>query len=109
MTYAEMRAADSQSDWEFVIVVIRKEIERRGGDLYGLMRNCRHIYMAIIYQAITLDNNIKRDADQNNKMKTYRKFKTIDNYKCDDYLCQVKNYTHHQGCQPLKSSNIETW
>ena len=33
-----------------------------------------------------LDNNIKRDADQNNKMRTYRKFKTIDNYKCDDYL-----------------------
>ena len=38
-----------------------------------------------------INNAIRRDTDQNNKMTTYGKFKTIENYKCEDYLRQVTN------------------
>ena len=36
-----------------------------------------------------INNDTRKDANQSNKMKTYRLFKTIDNYKCEDYLHQV--------------------
>ena len=38
-----------------------------------------------------LNNDTRKDANQSNKMRTYGKFKTIDNYKCEDYLHQVTN------------------
>ena len=38
-----------------------------------------------------INNNTRKDAIQRNKMRTYRLFKTIDNYKCEDYLHQVTN------------------
>ena len=41
-----------------------------------------------------INNDIRKDANQNNKMRTYRLFKTIDNYKCEDYLHQVTNIRH---------------
>ena len=28
------------------------------------------------------DNDVRKDADQKNKLRTLRKFKTIENYKC---------------------------
>ena len=31
-------------------------------------------------------NDMTREADLNNIMRTYQKFKTIENCKCDDYL-----------------------
>ena len=40
-----------------------------------------------------INNDIRKDANQSNKMSTYRLFKTIDNYKCD-YLHQVTNTRH---------------
>ena len=33
-----------------------------------------------------INNHTRKDAKQSNKMRTYRLFKTIDNYKCEDYL-----------------------
>ena len=36
-----------------------------------------------------VNNDIRRDADQNNKVRTYQKFKTIEQYKCEDYLRQI--------------------
>ena len=41
-----------------------------------------------------INNDIRRDADQKTKMRTYRKFITIENYKCEDYLRQVNNTRH---------------
>ena len=40
------------------------------------------------------DNDVRKDADQKNKLRTFRKFKTIKNYKCEDYLRQVTNIRH---------------
>ena len=31
-------------------------------------------------------NDLRKDANQKNKLRTFRKFKTIENYKCADYL-----------------------
>ena len=41
-----------------------------------------------------INNDTRKDANQSNKMRTYRLFKTIDNYKCEDYLHQVTNMRH---------------
>ena len=41
-----------------------------------------------------INKDIRRDADQKTKMRTYRKFITIENYKCEDYLRQVTNTRH---------------
>ena len=41
-----------------------------------------------------IDNHTRKDAKQSNKMRTYRLFKTIDNYKCEDYVYQVTNTQH---------------
>ena len=50
-----------------------------------------------------LNNVIKSDADQNNKMRTYRKFKTlIENHKCEDYLRQITNTRHRISLTKLK-------
>ena len=46
-----------------------------------------------------INNDTRKDANQSNKMKTYRLFKTIDNYKCEDYLHQVTK------CPTQNSSN----
>ena len=60
--------------------------------LYGLSRNYRRIRqrlkdIELQYWMRERSNGMTRDADQNNViMRTYRKFKTIENYKCDDYL-----------------------
>ena len=39
-----------------------------------------------------INNDTRKDANQSNKMRTYRLFKTVDNYKCEDYLHQVTKY-----------------
>ena len=55
-----------------------------------------------------INNNIRKDANQRNKMRTYRLFKTIDNYKCEDYLHQVMNTQHRietgRYSRPFKKS-----
>ena len=38
-----------------------------------------------------MNNDIRKDPNQSNKMRTYPKVKTIDNYRCEDYLHQVTN------------------
>ena len=38
-------------------------------------------------------------------MRTYRLFKTIDNYKCEDYLHQVTNTPHRIALTKLRLSN----
>ena len=38
-------------------------------------------------------------------MRTYRLFKTIDNYKCEDYLHQVTNTRHRIALTKLRLSN----
>ena len=40
-----------------------------------------------------------------NKMRTYRLFKTTDNYKCEDYLHQVTNTRHRIALTKLRLSN----
>ena len=42
---------------------------------------------------------------QSNKMRTYRLFKAIDNYKCEDYLHQVTNTRHRIALTKLRLSN----
>ena len=39
------------------------------------------------------------------KWRTYRLFKTIDNYKCEDYLHQVTNTRHRIALTKLRLSN----
>ena len=52
-----------------------------------------------------INNDIRKDANQANKMRTYRFFKTIDNYKCEDYLHQVTNTRHRIALTKLRLSN----
>ena len=52
-----------------------------------------------------INNDIRKDANQSNKMRTYRLFKTIDNYKCEDYLHQVINTRHRIALTKLRLSN----
>ena len=39
-----------------------------------------------------INNDTRNDANQSNKMRPYRLFKTVDNYKCEDCLHQVTKY-----------------
>ena len=41
-----------------------------------------------------VNNDVRKEANQKNKLRTFRKFKTIENYKCEDYLRQVTNIRH---------------
>ena len=52
-----------------------------------------------------INNDTRKDANQSNKMRTYRLFKTIDNYKCEDYLHQVTNMRHWIALTKLWLSN----
>ena len=48
-----------------------------------------------------MNNERRKDPNQSNKMRTYRKVKTIDNYRREDYLHQVTNIRHRttkQNC-----------
>ena len=38
-----------------------------------------------------VNNDVRKDANQKNKLRTFRKLKKIENYKCEDYLRQVTN------------------
>ena len=55
-----------------------------------------------------INNNTRKDANQSNKMRTYQLFKTIDNYKCEDYmyLHQVTNTQHRIALTKLRQSNV---
>ena len=50
-------------------------------------------------------NNTRKVANQGNKMRTYRLFKTTDNYKCEDYRHQVTNTRHRIALTKLRLSN----
>ena len=52
-----------------------------------------------------INNDTRKDAYQRNKMRTYRLFKPIDNYKCEDYLHQVTNTRHRIALTKLRLSN----
>ena len=52
-----------------------------------------------------MNNDERKDTNQSNKMRTYRDFKTIDNYKCEDYLHQVTNIQHRTILTKLRLSN----
>ena len=52
-----------------------------------------------------INNGTRKDANQSNKMRTYRVFKTIDNYKCEDYLHQVTNTRYRIALTQLRLSN----
>ena len=52
-----------------------------------------------------VNNDIGKDANQRNKLRTFRKFKTIGNQKCEDYLRQVTNIRHQITLTKLHLSN----
>ena len=52
-----------------------------------------------------VDNDVRKDANQKNKLRTFRKFKTIETYKCEDYLRQVTNVQHRITLTKLRLSN----
>ena len=52
-----------------------------------------------------INNDTRKDANQSIKMRTYRLFKTIDHYKCEDYLHQVTNTRHRIALTKLRLSN----
>ena len=52
-----------------------------------------------------INNDTRKDTNQGNKMRTYQLFKTIDNYKCEDYLHQVTNTRHRIALTKLRLSN----
>ena len=52
-----------------------------------------------------VNNDVRKDANQKNKLRTFRKFKTIENYKCEDYLRQVTNIRHRITLTKLRLSN----
>ena len=49
-----------------------------------------------------INNDVRRKLT---KMTKYRKFKTIENYKCEDYLRQVTNTRHKVMLTKLLLSN----
>ena len=49
-----------------------------------------------------INNDTRKDANQGNKMRTYRLFKTIDDYKCEEYLHQVTNTRHRIALTKLR-------
>ena len=53
-------------------------------------------------------NNDIRKVNQSNEMRTYQLFKTIDYYKCEDYLHQVTNTRHTIALtkQPLSNHKL---
>ena len=52
-----------------------------------------------------INNDTRKGATQGNKMRTYRLFKTIGNYKCEDYLHRVTNTRHRIALTKLGLSN----
>ena len=52
-----------------------------------------------------VNNDVRKDANQKNKLRTFRKVKTIENYKCEDYLRQVTNIWHRITLTKLRLSN----
>ena len=52
-----------------------------------------------------INNDTRKDANQSNKMRTYRVSKTIDNYKCEDYIHQVTNTWYRIALTKLRLSN----
>ena len=50
-------------------------------------------------------NDVRKDANQKNKLRTFRKFKTIENYKNKDYLRLVSNIRHRITLTKLCLSN----
>ena len=52
-----------------------------------------------------VNNGVRKDVNQKNKLRTFRKFKTIKNYKCEDYLRQVTNVQHRITLTKLRLSN----
>ena len=55
-----------------------------------------------------MNNDIRKDPDQSNKMQTFRKVKTIDNYRCEDYIYQVTNNHDKTATQQSYRLAIET-
>ena len=51
------------------------------------------------------NDDTRKDPNQSNKMRTYRKVKKIDNYRCEDYLHQVTNIRHRITMTKLRLSN----
>ena len=52
-----------------------------------------------------MNNDIRKDPNQSNKMRTYRKVKKKDNYSCEEYLHQVTNIRHRTTMTKLRLSN----
>ena len=52
-----------------------------------------------------INNDTRKDANQSNKMRTCRLFKTIDNYKCEDYSHQVAKTQQRIALTKLWLSN----
>ena len=52
-----------------------------------------------------INNDVRKEANQKNKLRTFRKFKAIENYKCEDYLRQVTNVQHRITLTKLRLSN----
>ena len=51
------------------------------------------------------NNDVRKDANQKNKLRIFRKFKTMENYKCEDYLRQVTNIRHRITLTKLRLSD----
>ena len=69
---------------------------------YELEINCKDIELQ--HWMSEMNNDIRRDAVQNNKMRRNRKFKTIENYKCEGYLRQVTNTRRRIALTKLRLS-----
>ena len=52
-----------------------------------------------------INNDTRKNVSQSNKMRTYRLLKTIDNYKCEDYLHKVTNKPQRITLTKLRLSN----
>ena len=52
-----------------------------------------------------MNNDLRKDPNQSSKMRTYRKVKKVDNYRCEDYLHQVTNIRHRITITKLRLSN----
>ena len=101
MIYNDIKWKENKAFWS---KKIKGSLEQMGlGDLWmkahyvdiGIVNIIRQRLKDIVQRWLSeINNDTRKDANQSNKMRTYRLFKTIDNYKCEDYLYQVTNTRH---------------
>ena len=104
IAYNDIKWEENKTFWSKKIKSLLEQIGL--GDLWMKAYHGNIGIINIIRQRLKeISNDIRKDANKSNKMRTYRLFETTDNYKCEDYLHQVTNTRHRIALTKLRLSN----